>query len=65
MKMAEEKWSIDKLDDSNWSMWKFQILLMKELWLYVDVSEVLATDVTANARAEFANKSQKALSIID
>ena len=58
MKMAEEKWSIDKLDDSNWSTWKFQmkhLLLAKELWQYVDGSEVLGTDATANARAEWSD----------
>ena len=58
--MAEEKWSIDKLDDSNWSTWKFQmrhLLLVKELWKYVDGSEVLAEDATANARTDYRQKA--------
>ena len=64
---GKEKWSIDKLDDSNWSTWKFQmrhLLLAKELWKYVDGSEVLAEDASAEARTTFRQKSQKALSTI-
>ena len=65
--MAEEKWSIDKLDDSNWSTWKFQmrhLLLAKELWKYVDGTEVLAEDAAENVREDFNKKSQKTLSMI-
>ena len=64
--MAEEKLSIDKLNDSNWSTWKFQmrhLLLAKDLWKFVDGSEELA-EATVNARTEFRKKSQKALSTI-
>ena len=64
---AKEKWSIDKLDDSNWSTWKFQmrhLLLGKELWKYVDGLEVLAEGVSAEAQTTFRQKSQKALSTI-
>ena len=42
---VDEKWSIDKLNASNWMTWKFQmrhLLLAKGLWGYVDGSEVLA-----------------------
>ena len=65
--MAEEKLSIDKLEDSNWSTWKFQmrhLLLAKDLWKFVDGSEELAEEATVNVRKEFRKKSQKALSTI-
>ena len=35
---AEEKWSIDRLDGTNWSTWKFQmkhVLLANELWEWI------------------------------
>ena len=35
---VDEKWSIDKLDASNWA-WKFQmrhLLVAKGLWGYID-----------------------------
>ena len=41
----EERWSVDKLDNSNWMTWKFQmrhLLMAKGLWKYVDGSEVHA-----------------------
>ena len=62
---AEEKWSIDKLDGSNWMTWKFQVrhlLLAKGLWGVVDGSETLPEDSSAQVRAEFEKKEQKALS---
>lgn len=40
------------------------LLLAKELWKYVDGSEVLAEDASAEARTTFRQKSQKALSTI-
>ncbi len=40
--MAEEKWTIEKLNGSNWVTWKFQMKLAKELWTVVDGSETLA-----------------------
>ena len=68
LRMAvDEKWSIDKLESSNWATWKFQmrhLLLAKELWGHVDGTEVLRDGVTAAVRAEFQKKSQKAFSSI-
>ena len=64
---VDDKWTIDKLDSSNWTTWKFQmrhLLLAKGLWGFVDGSETLAEEATAQARAEFKSKSQKAFSII-
>ena len=43
----EEKWSIEKLNGSNWSTWKFQmkyLFMAKGLWSLVDGSEVLASE---------------------
>ena len=66
--MAEvDKWSIDKLDSSNWTTWKFQmkhLLLAKGLWEIVDGTEVLGVDPTAQQESEFKKKSQKAFSTI-
>ena len=56
MATTDEKWVIDKLDDSNWTTWKFQmkhLLLAKGVWEVVDGTEELAEDATAAARAEF------------
>ena len=66
-RMAEEKWSIEKLESSNWITWKFQmrhLLLAKGLWGYVDGTEVLGNGATAAQRAEFKKMSQKAFSTI-
>ena len=63
----DEKWSIEKLDSSNWTTWKFQmrhLLLAKGLWGHVDGTEVLAEDANAQAQAEFRKKSQRAFSTI-
>ena len=64
--MAEiEKWSIDKLDSSNWMTWKFQIkhlLLAKDLWGLVDGTEVLQDDASAQQQTDFNKRSQKAFS---
>ena len=66
--MAEvDKWSIDKLDSSNWMTWKFQmkhLLLAKGLWGIVKGTEVLRENPTAQQEAEFMKKSQKAFSTI-
>ena len=43
----EDKWNIDKLDRSNWITWKFQLLLARGLWKYVDGLAVLAGKATA------------------
>ena len=64
---TDEKWVIDKLDESNWTTWKFQmkhLLLAKGVWEVVDGTEELAEDATAAVRAEFSKKSQKAFSSI-
>jgi hypothetical protein len=64
---TDEKWSIDKQDDSNWTTWKFQmrhLLLAKGLWGYADGTEALGEDATALVRAEFQKKSQKEFSTI-
>ena len=64
---TNEKWTVDKLDDSNWMTWKFQmhhLLLAKGLWGYVDGTEKLAEDATAAVKADFSKKSQKAFSTI-
>ena len=66
--MAEfDKWSIDKLDSSNWMTWKFQIkhlLLAKDLWGVVDGTETLQENASAQQRTDFNKKSQKAFSTI-
>ena len=62
---VDEKWSIDKLDGSNWTTWKFQmrhLLLAKGLWGHVDGTAVLAAN--AQAQTEFNRKSQRAFSTI-
>ncbi len=64
---TDEKWSIDKLESSNWTTWKFQmrhLLLAKGLWSYVDGTEVLRESATAVQRAEFGKMSQMAFSSI-
>ena len=63
----EDKWTIDKLDGSNWITWKFQLkhlLLAKGLWKYVDGSAVLAEDATAEQQTKYQSESQKAFSVI-
>ena len=63
----DEKWVIDKLDGSNWITWKFQmrhLLLAKGLWGYVDGSETLREDASAQQQADFRKASQKAFSTI-
>ena len=63
----EEKWSVDRLDSTNWMTWKFQVrhlLLAKGLWGYVDGSEVLPEGANEQTRAEFQKKSQRAFSTI-
>ena len=63
----EEKWTIDKLDSSNWITWKFQmrhLLTVKGLWKYVDGSETLGEDATEAVRTKFREESQKTISTI-
>ena len=64
---VDEKWTIDKLDSSNWTTWKFQmchLLLAKGLWGLVDGTEVLAENANAQAQTEFQRKSQGAFSTV-
>ena len=52
---VDEKWTIDKLDSSNWTTWKFQmhhLLLAKGLWELVGGTEVLAENASAQAQTE-------------
>ena len=63
----EEKWSIEKLDGSNWNTWKFQmkhLLMVKGLWGLVDGSEVLVNEASAVAEALYRSRLQKAFSTI-
>ena len=56
----DQKWSINKLDGSNWTTWKFQmryLLLVKELWGYVDGTEVLGEGATAQVRVTEVSES--------
>jgi len=49
--MKVDRWSIDKLDSSNWTTWKFQIkhfLLARGLWNLVNGSEVIQEDTNLN-----------------
>eukprot|EP00731_Ephydatia_muelleri_P012155 Em0006g1049a len=61
------KWSIDKLDSSNWMTWKFlmkHLLLSKGLWGIVDGSERLAEDASVQQQAEFRKRAQTAFSTL-
>jgi len=62
-----DKWSIDKLDSSNWMTWIFQmkhLLLARGLWGLVDGTEVLQDNLSAQQEADFKKRSQKAFSTI-
>lgn len=64
----EEKWSVEKLDGSNWNTWKYQmkhLLMVKGLWNLVDGSEVLASDASVAVAALFQSRLHKAFSTID
>ena len=59
---VDEKWSIDKLDTSNWMTWKFQmrhLLLAKGLWGYVDGSETLAEDAISTPQLYLVTSCDK------
>ena len=65
--LAEERWSVDKLDGSNWLTWKFQmkhLLLAKDLWGFIDGTEVLAGDASAQQTTDYNKKSRRAFSTI-
>ena len=57
----EDKWTVDKLDGSNWITWKFQVkhlLLGKGLWKYIEGSATLAEHATEEQRLKFKSESQ-------
>ena len=61
--MTEEKWTIDKLDGTNWSTWKFHMrhmLLLKGLWGIVDGTDILAEDADDEPQANYTTRSLKA-----
>jgi len=59
--MAEvDRWSIDKLDSSNWVTWKFQIklpLFAKELCGLVEGMEALEEDASPQQQTERCQKA--------
>ena len=62
-----DKWSIDKLNSSNWTTWKFQmkhLLLAKGLWEIITGEEVLAACASDQQAADFKKRSRKAFSTI-
>ncbi len=62
-----EKWSIEKLEGSNWGTWKFQmkhLLLAKGLWDLVDGTRTLAAGADAQAAEAFRRQNQQAFSTI-
>ncbi len=64
---SEERWSIDKLEGSNWSTWKFQmkhLLLAKGLWGIAEGTQTLAAGADVQATEEFTKNSQQAFSTI-
>ena len=65
--MEADKWSIDKLGNSNWITWKFQMrhyLLSKGLWKYVDGTETVEEGAGDAVQRTFCDNSQKALSTL-
>ena len=63
----EEKWSIDKLDGTNWPTWTFQmkhLLLAKGLRKIVDGTETLKVGASSELEVEFQKNSQRAFSTI-
>ena len=66
--MAEvDRWSIDKLDSSNWPTWKFQmkhLLLARGLWGLVNGTEALQDETNAQQQADYNKRSQKVFSTI-
>jgi hypothetical protein len=64
---SDGKFLIDKLDGSNFAIWKFKmknVLMERELWEIVDGTEVLAEDADDNARRRFQQRMNKALATI-
>ena len=65
--IGEAKWTIDRLDGTNWAVWKFQmkhLLLAKSLWGLVDGTEVLRHGSSNQQEAEYNKRLQKAFSTI-
>lgn len=61
------KWSVDRLDGTNWSVWKFQmkhLLLAKDLWGLVDDTEVLRHGATPQQETDHKKRQQKTFSTI-
>ena len=60
------KWSIDKLDSSNWMTWEIPIVAPSVVKWYVavgivDGSESFAADASVQRKAEFRKRAQTAL----
>ena len=65
--LGDLEWSIDRLDEANWSVWKFQmkhLLLAKGLWGLVDNTEVLRQGASAQQESEHLKRQQKTFSTI-
>lgn len=67
--MAESdiKWSIDRLDGTNWPVWKFQmthLLRAKGLWGLVNDYETIRPDASEDQKAEFKKRQEKTFSIV-
>ena len=65
--IGDTKVFVDKLDGSNWAIWKFQmkhLLLAKGLWGLVDGTEVLRAGATAQQEASFVIRQHKSFSTI-
>lgn len=64
----DDKWSVDKLNSSNYSTWKFKLkhfLIAKELYGYVDGSiDQPASTASATDKNDYSTKSNKAFSHI-
>lgn len=62
----DDKWSVDKLNSSNYSTWKFKLkhfLIAKELYGYVDGSiDQPASTASATDKNDYSTKSNKAFS---
>ena len=67
--MAETdiKWSVDRLDETNWPVWKFQmthLLRAKGIWGFVDETETLRAGATEQQRADFKKRQEKTFSTL-
>jgi hypothetical protein len=58
----DDKWSIEKLDGSNWTTWKFQmkhLLMAKGLWKVVDGTETVPDAADAAVVAKYHQKVER------